>query len=224
MRIRRRSGWPSKITPNMSKISRSWWSAVGHSSVAGTAPGATSRAARSRKKTVSSTDSASASRSSWAMSSSPVASGTLALPTAGHVDVVHRVRVLAQQVGDDLLRAAAAVARAPALRGLAEDRGPRLEHLLPDAPDDRRHLDRDATGQEDRVGLARRRPRGLEAEARDVDARADVRHPLDRAAREAEGQREVRVADRPAPHLVERGRQHRLLDVLLELGALQVAS
>src|ERR671911_411383 len=29
MRIRRRSWWPSKMTPNMSKISRSWWSAVG---------------------------------------------------------------------------------------------------------------------------------------------------------------------------------------------------
>ena len=33
MRMRRRSGWPSKTTPNMSKISRSWCSAVGQAGV-----------------------------------------------------------------------------------------------------------------------------------------------------------------------------------------------
>ena len=108
--------------------------------------------------------------------------------------------------------------------GAHRDHVARLEHLLVDAPDDRRHLDRDPARQEDRVGLARRRARGLEAEARDVDPRADVRHPLDRAAGEPEREREVRVADRPAAGLLERRRQHGLLDVLLELRALEVAA
>ena len=185
------------------------------------------------------------------------------------------VRRRAVELGDDLLGAAAAVARAPALVGVLEDRGAqledrvherlrprraarhvdvdrqelvarhqrvvvehahrrragahrdhvaRLEHLLVDAPDHRRHLDRDPARQEDRVGLARRRARGLEAEAGDVEPRADVRHPLDRAAGEPEREREVGVADGPAAGLLERRRQHRLLDVLLELRAVEFAA
>ena len=194
---------------------------------------------------------------------------------AADVDAVHRAGLVALEVGDDLLGADAAVADAPALVGLGEDRGAqlehavrerlgprraagdvdvdreelvardervvvehahrgragahrdhvaRLEHLLVDAPDDRRHLDRDPARQEDRVGLARRGARGLEAEARDVDARAHVRHPLDRAAREAEREREVGVADRPAAGLLQRRREHALLDVLLQLVALELAA
>src|SRR3954452_11800623 len=47
----------------------------------------------------------------------------------------------------------------------------RLEHLVPDAADDRRHLDRDPARQDEQVGLARAGAEGLEPEARDVDAR-----------------------------------------------------
>ena len=71
--------------------------------------------------------------------------------------------------------------------------------------------------QDQQVGLARRGAEGLEAEARDVDARGDDRHHLDRAAGEAERRREQRVAARPVDGLVERRREHALLDVLLEL-------
>ena len=88
--------------------------------------------------------------------------------------------------------------------GAHRDRVLRLEHLVVDAPDDRRHLDRDAAGDDEQVGLARRGAEGLEAEARDVHARGDDRHHLDRAAGQAEGRREQRVAARPADGLVER--------------------
>ena len=76
-----------------------------------------------------------------------------------------------------------------------------------------RHLDRDAAGDDQQVGLARRGAEGLEAEARDVDARGDDRHHLDRAAGEAEGRREERVRARPVDGAVERRGQDRLLDV-----------
>src|SRR4051794_40864700 len=87
------------------------------SSVAGTCSGATSSVDLSRKNTVPSTAcSPPASRSSCAISSRPVASGTLALGAAGHVD---GGRVL--DVAEDLLRADRAVAGAPRLGGVLED-------------------------------------------------------------------------------------------------------
>src|SRR4051794_38916212 len=153
---------------NVKPLPRSVWS------TSRIVSGLTVSAALSRKYVVSITW----SPSSWAISSRPVASGTFDL-----------------QVGvDELFRAAAAVARAPALVGLGEDhraqledavgerlrarraardvhvdrhelvrrhdrvvvehalrgaarahrdRPARLEHLVIDAPHDRRHLDRD---------------------------------------------------------------------------------
>ena len=83
---------------------------------------------------------------------------------------------------------------------------------------------RDATAQDQQVGLARRGAEGLEAEARDVDARGDDRHHLDRAAGEAERRGEQRVGARPGDGLVHRRREHALLDVLVELAALEVAA
>src|SRR3954452_12996142 len=108
--------------------------------------------------------------------------------------------------------------------GAHRERVLRLEHLVVDAPDDRGHLDADAARQDDHVGLARGGAERLEAEARDVQARGDDRHHLDRAAGEAERQREDRVAATPRDGLVERRRDDPLLDVLLELLALEVAA
>src|SRR5439155_17673941 len=81
----------------------------------------------------------------------------------------------------------------------------------------------DAPGEDEQVGLARRGTERLEAEARHVDARRDDAHHLDRAAGEAERRREQRVAASPVERLLERRREHALLDVALELGALEVA-
>src|SRR4051812_5387542 len=98
-----------------------------------------------------------------------------------------------------------------------------LEHLVVDAAHDGRHLDRDAAGEDEQVGLARRGAEGLEAEAGDVDARGDEAHHLDRAAGEAERGGEQRVAARPVQRPVQRRGQHALLDVGLEVVALEVA-
>ena len=109
---------------------------------------------------------------------------------AGDVDVDRHELVGGDErvVVEDAGRAAA---------GAHRDRPLRLEHLVVDAADDRRHLDRDAPGEDQQVGLARRGAERLEAEARDVDARGDDRHHLDRAAGEAEGRGEEGVASAP---------------------------
>src|SRR4051812_12120284 len=100
-----------------------------------------------------------------------------------------------------------------------------LEHLVVDAADDRRHLDRDAARQDDHVRLARRGAEHLGAEAARVDARrADHRDHLDRAAREPEREWEERVCARPVLRLLERREAEALLDVLLEVLALELAA
>src|ERR1700754_1463593 len=77
-------------------------------------------AALPRQWLVSSTESGRASRNSWAISSRPVASGTGPRPAhrPRNVDGVGRLRVDLKLGLDELLRAATAVARAPALVGL----------------------------------------------------------------------------------------------------------
>src|SRR4051794_2117448 len=104
------------------------------------------------------------------------------------------------------------------------DRPARLEHLVVDAPDDRSHLDRDAARHDEHVGLAGRGPERLEAEAGDVGPGPDHRHHLDGAAGQAERGREERVGAGPVQRALQRRGHHRLLDELLELGALQVAA
>src|SRR4051794_38659914 len=86
-------------------------------------------AALSRKWAVSRTDSASRSRSSWAISSRPVASGTGPRPAQRARDVVGvgRLRVDLEQRRIELLRAAAAVARTPALVGLGQHHRAQLQ-------------------------------------------------------------------------------------------------
>src|ERR1700749_1015962 len=82
--------------------------------------------ARPCAKSVSRIDSALRSRSSWAVSSSPVASGTRGVPSAEHVDRGGVVRL--RRADQDLLGADRAVALAPALPLVTLD-------LLPQAED-----------------------------------------------------------------------------------------
>src|SRR4051812_13428671 len=86
-------------------------------------------AALSRKWFVSSTDSGRASRNSWAISSSPVASGTGARPAqrSGDVVRVRRLRVDLEDRRVELLRPAAAVAGTPAQVGLRHHHRAQLE-------------------------------------------------------------------------------------------------
>src|SRR3954454_8296111 len=91
-----------------------------HSSVSRIDSGVTVIAALPRKCFVSSTESGRASRSSWAMSSRPVASGTGPRPAHRPRDIhgAARPRVDLKLGLEDLLRAATAVARAPPQVGL----------------------------------------------------------------------------------------------------------
>ena len=84
-----------------------------------------------------------------------------------------------------------------------------LQHLVIDLPERARHLVRHAARDDHQIGLARRGAEELHAEARDVVARADDGHHLDRAAREAEQIGPHRVRVRPRPQLPE-GRQAEL--------------
>ena len=79
-----------------------------------------------------------------------------------------------------------------------------LEHLVVDLAERRRHLVRHAARDDQQVGLARRRAEPLHPEARDVVARRDDRHHLDRAAGEAERVGPDRVGLRPGDRLLDR--------------------
>src|SRR5215217_809497 len=94
--------------------------------------GATSTAALSRKKCVPTTASSPcAPRRSWAISSRPVASGIRSLaPAAGDADRMPGDRLDGQFGLDELLGAAAAVARAPTQIRLGQDHGAQLEDAV----------------------------------------------------------------------------------------------
>src|SRR4051812_39199517 len=216
--------------------------------------GSTSTVAWPRWKSVPSTASSpSLSRTRWARSSSPVASGIrrllgslrpvpLAPPhrgiardlllelddpvhqrlgagrAAGHVDVD----------GQELVRAGhqRVVVEHPGARRARphRDHPLGLEHLVVDAADDRRHLDRDPAGQDQHVGLAGGEPDDLGAEpGQVVPRRPDHGDHLDRAARQPEAERPHRVAPRPGLGLLEAGEHQPLLHVLLEVLALDLA-
>ncbi len=89
----------------------------------------------------------------------------------------------------------------------------RLEHLVVDLADRRRHLVRHATRDDEQVRLARRRAEALHAEARDVVARRDDRDHLHRAAREPERVRPDGVRLRPRDRLLDRRQDERVLDL-----------
>src|SRR4029077_20511108 len=104
------------------------------------------------------------------------------------------------------------------------DRPLRLQHLVVEAADDRRHLDRNAARQDDEVGLAGGGGGGLGTEPGEVVAGGDDRdRRLDRAAGEAEGEREDRVGPRQVQHFLEGGRDDPLFDVFLQVLTLEVA-
>src|SRR4029077_11964039 len=98
----------------------------------------------------------------------------------------------------------------------------RLQHLVVDAADYGRHLDRDADREDQQIRLARRGPERLSPKAGDVVARGDQGDLLDGAAGEAEGKREDRVGSPPVEGALERRCEQPLLDVLLEVAILQV--
>ena len=87
---------------------------------------------------------------------------------------------------------------AGARAGAHRDHPLRLEHLVVDLAQRRGHLVHDAAGDDQQVGLARRRAERLHPEARDVVARRDDRHHLDRAAGEPERVGPHRLRLRPA--------------------------
>src|SRR5262249_58496915 len=100
----------------------------------------------------------------------------------------------------------------------------RLEQLVVDATDDRRHLHRDPAREDHHVRLPWGGAEGLGPEPRDVVARGDHRHHLDGAAGQAEGHREERVGAPPVQDVVEGGGEQPLLDVLVEVAPLQVTA
>jgi hypothetical protein len=86
--------------------------------------------------------------------------------------------------------------------------------------------DRDPAREDDQVGLARGGAQRLGAEAGEVVARAadDRDRRLDRAAGEAEGEREAGVGAAPVEQLLEVGHHDLLLDEALQLLTLEVAA
>ena len=89
----------------------------------------------------------------------------------------------------------------------------RLEHLVVDLAQRLGHLVRDAARDDEQVGLARRGAERLHPEAREVVARGDDRHHLDRAAGEPERVGPHRLRLRPAHGLLERRQPERALEL-----------
>src|SRR4051794_24549182 len=213
--------------------------------------GATSSVGWPRWKVVPVTASSpSLSRTRWAISSKPTLSGNflgslclVALPpaqagiagdlflklddrvdqglgprrAAGHVDVDRQELVGA--------RHHRVVVEHPRARGAGahRDHPLGLEHLVVDAPDDRRHLDRHATGEDQQIGLPGREAHHLGAESGQiVSRRSEHRDHLDPAAGQAEAERPDRVAPCPGLRLLQAGQHHPLLHVLLQGLALEV--
>ena len=79
-----------------------------------------------------------------------------------------------------------------------------LHHLVVDLAQHRRHLLADTTRHDHQVGLARRCPERLHAEARQVVVRGAGRHHLDRAAGQPERGRHQAPAPSPLHQLLHR--------------------
>jgi hypothetical protein len=92
----------------------------------------------------------------------------------------------------------------------------RLGHLVVDLPDDRRHLLRDAAGHDHQVGLARRGPEDLHAEAREVVAAGAGRHHLDGAAGETEGRGPQAGLAAPVDDLLDGGQDDAAGELFLD--------
>src|SRR5437016_13499357 len=101
--------------------------------------------------------------------------------TAGHIHV-HR------DDGVDTLHHRVVVEHATARRaGTHRDAPLRLRHLLPDAAQHRRELERHAAGADQDVCLTRGEALQLHADTRQIITTRGSRHALDRATRYAEG-------------------------------------
>ena len=89
-------------------------------------------------------------------------------------------------------------------------------HLVVDLAQHRGHLLAHPAGDDHQVGLARRGPEDLHAEAGQVVARAAGRHHLDGAAGQAERRRPQRAAAEVAGELLDGGEQNAARELLLE--------
>ena len=127
---------------------------------------------------------------------------------AGHVDVDR------DDLVDALENRVVVEHPAGARAGAHRDHPFRLEHLVVHLAQRRRHLVRHPPRDDQQVGLARRRGEPLHPEARDVVARRDDRHHLDRTAGEPEGVRPHRVRLRPGDGLLDRREEQRILHLL----------
>ena len=127
---------------------------------------------------------------------------------AGHVDVDRDDLVDALEHRVVVEHPARARARAH------RDHPLRLEHLVVDLAQRGGHLVRHSAGDDQQVGLARRRAEALHPETGDVVAGRDDRHHLDRAAGEAERVGPHRVRLRPGDRLLERRQPECVLEVL----------
>src|ERR1019366_2958371 len=79
----------------------------------------------------------------------------------------------------------------------------RFRHLRVQLLDDRRHLLRDAPGDNHEVSLAWRWAEHFRTEASHVEPRGGHRHHLDRATRQAKSERPDRTLARPVHGLIE---------------------
>src|SRR5581483_10821030 len=88
-------------------------------------------------------------------------------------------------------------------------------HLVINALHDRRHLQRDRTGHDHQVALARAGAEDFRAEASNVEARSRRRDHLDGAARQAKGHRPDGRLARPVEDVINRGDQEILFELVL---------
>src|SRR6185437_8479494 len=130
--------------------------------------------------------------------------------TARHVDV-HR------QEAVNALDDAVDVVHAPGVRaGAHRDDPARLHHLVIEALDDRRHLEKYRTGNDNEVGLPRRRAQYLRAETSDVVLARECGGHLDVAAGQTEIERPDRVLLTPGDDVLQPRQNEMTFDRLID--------
>src|ERR1022692_5329124 len=93
-----------------------------------------------------------------------------------------------------------------------------IGHLVPDAFQNRRHLECHRAGHDHEVGLARAGPEDFRAEARDIETRSAGCDHLDGAAGQAKSKRPDGRQPRPVEHMVNRGGDDILFKLVLNEG------
>src|SRR5437588_1561137 len=130
--------------------------------------------------------------------------------TANHIDIRGHDLIHALQHGVGVERAAYRRARAHGDHPLG------VGHLVIDALDDRRHLQRDRAGHNHQVTLPRAGTEDFRAEARNIKTRGRGGDHLDGTAGQAEGHGPDRRLAGPVEDVVHRGDQEILLKFVLQ--------